>query len=130
MKKIISVLVIVLLAAQVFAFNACKSAPENMHEEVQNRLGHKIEKYEQTIIDTTYLYYYKKCDWNWTEEIWNTAVEKSVELCQNKIAIAASKAGEFGEKLLQSLIVTTEDVISGISNWLNTQSEEYKKRHQ
>lgn len=130
MKKMFLFFVLVLMTYQLFAFNILKSTPEDMHEQVQEKLGHKIEKYEQNIIDTTYLYYFKKCDWIWTEEMWKTAVDKATELCQNKIAVAASKAGDFGEKLLQSLIVTTEDVVSGISNWLNKQSEEYKRRHQ
>jgi len=129
MKKVLLFFVIMLMASQVFGFSARKSTTKDMYEEVQEQLGHKIEKFEQNIIDTIYLYYYKKCDWNWTEEMWETAVDKAAELCQNKVAVAAAKAGVFGEKLLQSLIVTTEDVVSGINNWLNNKSEEYKKRH-
>lgn len=130
MKRVFCFFVIVLMASQLFAFNARKTTVEDMYEEIQSKFGHEIEKYEQNIIDITYLYYFKKCEWNWTKETWEIAVNKSVELCHNNIAIAASKIGEFGEKLLQSLIVTTEDIFSGIGNWLNRQSEEYKRRHQ
>jgi DNA-directed RNA polymerase beta' subunit len=128
-KKHLSILLLTLLLAQAFAFNPKKTSTENMYKDVQKNLGHKIEKYEKNIIDTTYLYYHQKCSGNWTKEIWTTAVSKSTELCNNKAAIAAAKAGEFGEKLLQSIIVTTEDIFSGFNDWLDKNSEEYKKRH-
>ena len=129
MKRRIGFFVVLLMMCQLFAFNAKKATVENMYKEVQKQLGHKIEKYEQNIIDTTYLYYYKKCDGKWTQESWNVAVDKSAELCQNKVAVSASKAGNFGEKLLQTLVVTTEDVFSGIGHWIESGSEEYKERH-
>ena len=129
MKKAISLFVIIMMAAQLFAFNAKKATVDNLYKQVQKELGHKIEKYEQNIIDSTYLYYYQKCGGNWTKEIWEATIDKSVELCNNKAAIAASKTGEFGEKLLQSLIVTTEDAFAGFNDWLNKNSEEYEKRH-
>lgn len=129
MKKSLSLFVIILMVAQLFAFNAKKATVDNLYKLVQKELGHKIEKYEQNIIDSTYLFYYKKCSGNWTKEIWETTIDKSVELCNNKAAIAASKTGEFGEKLLQSLIVTTEDAFAGFNDWLNKTSEEYEKRH-
>ena len=129
MKKSISFFLIVLMATQLFAFNTRKATVDNLYKQVQKELGHKIEKYEQNIIDSTYLYYYQKCNGAWTKELWETTIDKSVELCNNKAAIAASKTGEFGEKLLQSLIVTTEDAFAGFNNWLNKNSEEYEKRH-
>ena len=129
MKKLIALFSILLLAAQLFAFNAKKATVDKMYKEVQKELGHKIEKYEQNIIDTTYLYYYKKCNGNWTQDTWNIAVDKSVEMCNNKTAVAASKAGDFGEKFLQSLIVTTEDLFKGFNNWIESGSNEYKERH-
>jgi len=129
MKKQFSIFLVIFMAVQLFAFNAKKATVNNMYKEVQKELGHKIEKYEQNIIDTTYLYYYKKCDGNWTKDTWELAVDKSVEMCQNKAAITASKAGNFGEKFLQSLIVTTEDLFSGFNKWIEKGSEEYKDRH-
>lgn len=129
MKKSISLFAIIFMITQLFAFNARKATIDNLYKQVQQELGHNIQKYEQNIIDSTYLYYYKKCNGAWTKELWETTVNKSVELCNNKKAVAASKAGDFGEKFLQSLIVTTEDAFSGFNNWLNKNSEEYKKRH-
>ena len=129
MKKRIGIFVVFLMMTQLFAFNAKKATVEKMYKEVQKELGHKIEKYEQNIIDTTYLYYYKKCDGNWTSETWEIAVDKAAEMCQNKAAIAASKTGDFGEKLLQTLIVTSEDLFKGFNDWLDSGSEEYKERH-
>ncbi|MCR4714551.1 MAG: hypothetical protein K5751_09285 [Treponemataceae bacterium] len=117
------------MAVQLFAFNAKKATVDNLYYLVQNELGHKIEKYEQNIIDSTYLYYYQKCSGKWTKELWEETVDKSVELCNNKAAIAASKTGDFGEKFLQSLIVTTEDAFTGFGNWLNKNSKEYENRH-
>lgn len=129
MKKRIAIFSILLMAAQLFAFNSKKATVDKMYKEVQKELGHKIEKYEQNIIDTTYLYYYKKCEGNWTQKIWDIAVDKSVEMCNNKAAVAASKTGNFGEKFLQSLIVTTENLFEGFNNWIESGSEEYNKRH-
>ena len=130
MKKSISLFIFILMTVQLFSFNPKKTTANHMYKDVQKQLGHKIEKYEKNIIDTTYLYYYNKCDGEWTKEIWETTVNKSVELCNNKAAVAASKTGEFGEKFLQSLIVTAEDAFEGFNNWLNKNSEEYQKRHQ
>ena len=134
MKKSIILFAVILMAAQLFASGSKDTSNEmtigNMYVQVQRRLGHTIEKYEKNIIDTTYLYYNEKCDGKWTLELWDTAVNKAVELCHNKVAITASKAGNFGEKLLQTLIVTTEDIVKGLNDWVENGSEEYKERHQ
>ncbi|MCR4938723.1 MAG: hypothetical protein K5930_01280 [Treponemataceae bacterium] len=130
MKRIFTIFTLALVTFQLFAFNSKKTTVNDMYEEVQKQLGHYIEKYEQNIIDTTYLYYYQECGGKWTKEIWEKAVDKSVDFCRDKVAVAASKAGDFGEKFLQSIIVTTEDLFSGFNNWLNKKSEEYKRRHQ
>ena len=103
--------------------------PESMYKSVEEQLNHKIEKYEQSIIDTTYLYYYNQCNGNWSREKWDVAVEKAVELCKNNVAIAAAKTGVFGEKLLKTLVVTTEDAIHGFNNWIESGSKKYQKRH-
>ncbi len=92
---------------------------------VEKELGHKTETYEQSIIETTYVYYGNACQNNWDKESWKEAVQKAVELCRNKIAIAAAKAGEFGEKLLKALIQTTKDATDSISDWLNQKAQEY-----
>ncbi len=132
MKKSFILFAAILMAAQLFASGTKDTSNEmtidNMYVQVQKRLGHTIEKYEKNIIDTTYLYYNEKCDGKWTQELWDTAVNKAVELCHNKAAITASKAGNFGEKLLQALIVTTEDIVNGFNNWVENGSEEYKER--
>lgn len=102
---------------------------ESMYKSVEKELGHDMEKHEQAIIDTTYLYYYSKCDGKWTRENWSVALDKAVEICRNKIAIAAAKAGIFGEKLLKTLVVTTEDAVSSFNNWINTGSKKFEERH-
>ena len=96
---------------------------------VEKGLGHKSEDYEKSIIDTAYLYYSNQCQNNWDKESWNQAVEQGIELCKNKIAIAAAKAGEFGEKLLKALIVTTREAADSVSNWLDQKSQEYDKQN-
>ena len=121
------------MTGMVFA-SCAKEVPEwgtveSMYKSVEKQLGHNIEKYEQNIIDATYLYYYNKCEGNWTRDMWDVAVEKAVELCKNNVAIIASKAGVFGEKLIQTLVVTAEDVVTGLNNWLESGSEKYKERH-
>ena len=92
---------------------------------VEKELGHKTEDFEKSIINTTYTYYGNACQNNWDKESWQEAVQKAVELCRNKIAIAAAKAGEFGEKLLKALIQSTKEAGESISNWLNEKSQEY-----
>lgn len=103
--------------------------PESMYRSVEKELGHDMQKYEQNIIDTTYLYYYNQCNGDWTREKWDVAVAKAVELCKNNVAIAASKTGVFGEKLLQTLVVTTEDAVSGFNKWINAGSKKFEERH-
>ena len=95
---------------------------------VEKELGHKTEDFEKSIINVTYSYYGNACQNNWDKESWKEAVEKAVELCRNKIAIAAAKAGEFGEKLLKALIQTTKDAGESISDWLDQKSQEYDKQ--
>ena len=102
---------------------------ESFNINVENQLGHEIEKYEQVIVDATYLYYYSKCEENWTSEKWDIAITKAVNMCNNPVAVAAAKTGVFGEKLLQTLVVTTEDAISGFNNWIDSGSEKYKEKY-
>ena len=130
MKKFLTVLLALFLTAQVFAYNPLNTSVEKMYSEVGKALKHNVEEYEKNIIDTTYLYYYKQCDGKWNKDVWNDAVSKSIELCNNKAAVNASKAGEFGEKLLQALIVTGEDAWHGLSNWMDKKSKEYQDRHE
>ena len=133
MKKTILILSCLLISALLFASGAKEipewGTPESMYKSVEKELGHNIEKHEQVIIDTTYLYYYKKCNEDWNREIWDVAVTKAVEMCRNNTAIIAAKTGIFGEKLLQTLVVTTENAVSGFNKWIDSGSEEYKERH-
>ena len=95
---------------------------------VEKELGHKTEAFEQSIINTTYNYYANDCQNDWDKESWQEAVAKAVELCRNKIAIAAAKAGEFGEKFLKALIQSTKEATNSISDWLDQKSQEYDKQ--
>ena len=95
---------------------------------VQKELGHKTEDYEQNIINVAYSYYSNACQNNWDKEAWKEAVQKAAELCRNKIAIAAAKAGEFGEKLLKALITTTKDAANSISDWFDRKAQEYDEK--
>jgi len=92
---------------------------------IEKEIGHKCQSYEENIIKTAYSYYSSQCENNWDKEAWKEAVKKGAELCKNKIAIAAAKAGEFGEKLLKALIVATKDATDSFSEWLDQKSEEY-----
>ena len=95
---------------------------------VEKELGHKTEDFEKSIINVTYSYYGNACQNNWDKESWKEAVEKAVELCRNKIAVAAAKAGEFGEKLLKALIQSGKEATNSISDWLDQKSQEYDKQ--
>ena len=95
---------------------------------VEKELGHKSEEYEKSIINTVYTYYANACQNNWDKESWKEAVQKAAELCRNKIAIAAAKAGEFGEKLLKALIQSTKEAADSVSDWLDKKSQEYNKQ--
>lgn len=130
MKKIISLFaVLILFTSSLTAASLFHRYDEkHFNKAVQQLLEHKIESYEQNIIDTTYLYYYEKCNKEWTKDMWEKAVEKAYNLCCNKAAVAASKAGEAGEKLLKAIIVSMEDVADSVSNWLNEKSSEYDRR--
>ena len=133
MKKVTLIISALFLVAEIFAFGT-KEIPnwattESMYENVKKQLDHDLEKYEQIIIDTTYLYYYNKCNGNWTDEIWNVAVAKAVSMCRNNIAVAAAKSGVFGEKLLRTLAVTAEDAVSGFNNWIESGSQKFEERH-
>lgn len=131
MKKIISLLTILVLFASTLTASSLFRRYDEKHfnKAVQELLGHKIESYEQNIIDATYIYYFEKCNKEWNKEVWNVAVEKAYNLCCNKAAIAASKAGEAGEKLLKALVVSMEDAANSVSKWLDEKSAEYDNRN-
>ncbi len=92
---------------------------------VEKELGHKTQSYELSIINTAYSYYSAQCENKWDKESWKQAVTKAVELCRNKVAIAAAKAGEFGEKLLKALVSATKDAVDSVNNWLDKKSQEF-----
>ncbi len=113
----------------MFGFNAKKATVENMYSEVERKLGHKMEAMEKTVVNSTYFYYKNKCEDGWSKDAWDAAVEKSVNVCQSKAFKTAAKAGNVGEKLIQSLIVSTEDGLQSAGKWIDKQSKEYEKRH-
>lgn len=133
MKKIFILFCILFVTVQLPAIEVKSEqawgAVETMYLSVQNQLEHDIRDYEKVIIDTTYLHYFNKCNGVWTREIWDEAVNKSVEMCRNNAAVAAAKSGVFGEKLLQTLAVTAEDALSGFNKWIQSGSEKFKERH-
>lgn len=131
MKKTISLLTLLILFASTLTAASLFHRYDEKHfsKAVQELLGHKIESYEQNIIDATYLYYYEKCNKQWTKETWEPAVEKAYNNCCNRAAIAASKAGETGEKILKAIIVSVENAAESVSKWLNEKSTEYDKRN-
>lgn len=100
---------------------------EHFYYDVETQLGHQLRQYEVDICDTVYLYYYKK-DGSWKSK-WDVAVLRAADTCLDKRATTLAKTGEFGEKMLQSIIVTTENVGRGFLNWINSGSKEYEKRH-
>lgn len=128
----ILILVSALNAVQIFAGgkhdDVQKYDSEHFEKAVQKILQHKIEPYEQSIIETTYLYYYEKNEHVWTKTSWEGAVSKAAELCNDRIAVAAAKAGKFGEKVLKAIIVTTEDALNSLNRWVEDKSSEYDSR--
>ena len=133
MKKASFIFFCLLLFTPLFASTIKEipnwAPPEKMYKNVEKELKHEIRKYEKTIIDTTYLFYYNKCERNWNRKIWKEAVTKAVEMCKNNVAIAAAKTGVFGEKLLQTLAVTAEDGVSGFNKWIESGSQKFEERH-
>lgn len=133
MKKASFILFCLLLFTPLFASDTKEipnwAIPEKMYKNVEKELKHEIRNYERTIIDTTYLYYYNKCERNWNRKIWKEAVSKAVEMCRNDVAVAAAKTGVFGEKLLKTLAVTAEDAVSGFNNWIESGSQKFEERH-
>lgn len=128
----IMILSFVLMEAAMFAGEE-KDVPRKYRlaaytKAVEKKLGHKSEDFEKSIINTTYTYYANTCQNNWDKEAWQEAVAKAVELCRNKIAIAAAKAGEFGEKFLKALIQSTKEATNSISDWLDQKSQEYDRQ--
>ena len=133
MKKQIIILFSVFLLGQLFAsgtkdISECGTV-ETFYLNVEKQLGHNIEKYEKVIIDATYLYYYNNCQGKWIREKWDIAVANAVKLCKNNVAIATAKTGVFGEKLLQTLVVTTEDAISSVQKWIDSGSQKYIEKY-
>ena len=134
MKNKAKILLAVLICAFVCqAVSAKETVPRKYRlaaytRAVEKELGHKSESYETIIINTAYSYYGDACDNNWDKETWKEAVKKAAELCRNKIAVAAAKAGEFGEKLLKALVTATKDAADSISNWIDEKSEEFDNR--
>ena len=129
---------LILIISAVFMQAACFAKDANSKNDVprkyriasytkavEKELGHKTQEYEQSIINIAYSYYSNECQNHWDKETWKEAVQKAAELCRNKIAIAAAKAGEFGEKLLKALIESTRDAADSFSNWLDQKSKEY-----
>lgn len=127
-KRISGVLLLLFLAVSLLPGQekvARKYRIEAYTRAVEKELGHKAESYETNIINVAYSYYGNQCENKWDKESWKEAVAKAVELCRNKIAIAASKAGEFGEKLLKALVSSTKDAVDSINKWLDKKSGEY-----
>ena len=128
-KFLLVLFVSAIFCQAVFAKDSSNKVPRKYREAAYTKtveeIGHKSESYEQSIITTAYSYYSKQCDNKWDKETWKEAVTKAAELCRNKVAIAAAKAGEFGEKLLKALIVVTKDATESFSNWLDKKSQEY-----
>ncbi|MCR4733602.1 MAG: hypothetical protein K5829_01160 [Treponema sp.] len=132
-KKIFTLLMLFGLVSALFAGDydsvPRKYQPSKFTKAVEKKLGHKCESFEQAIVDSSYLYYFEQSKKEWTKESWNEAVEKASEMCTNKAAIAAAKAGKFGEKFIKAFVVSVEDAASSFSKWLDEKSTEYEKRN-
>ena len=131
--KVLLIMIFAMILSEAMCFAEKNTVPKKYRIEaytkaVEKELGHKSEDYEKNIINVTYSYYGNACQNNWDKESWKEAVAKAVELCRNKVAVAAAKAGEFGEKLLKALIQTTKDATNSFSDWLDQKSQEYDKQ--
>ncbi len=133
MKKIIAIIFFCLFMTSIFAFGKKEKAPDyspvSFYKEIKTALDRDIKDYEKNIIDTTYLYYYSKFDKNWDTEKWEEAKNTAIKLCFNKAAIIASKAGMFGEKFIQAILVTAGDAKDSFGSWLETNSDRYEESH-
>lgn len=134
MKRSIIILAIVCLCmTNIFARSKYvyrDYSPDSFYYSVEKNLGHKLADYETAICDSTYLYYYKKIEKVWNDEAWRSAVYKASELCNDKAAVTAAKAGKFGEKFIQATIVTSQRAINGFLRWIDEGSYVYQKKHQ
>ncbi|MCR4952453.1 MAG: hypothetical protein K6A43_00120 [Treponema sp.] len=131
-KKIFVVFTLMAFAAVLFAGDydsvPKKYQPAKFTKAVEKKLGHKCEDYEKSIVDSSYAYYFEETDEKWTKESWESAIAKAAELCSNKAAIAAAKAGKFGEKFLKAFTVSAEDAVNSFTKWLDEKSDEYDNR--
>ncbi len=131
-KKIFVLFTLFGLAAMLFAGDydsvPKKYQPAKFTKAVEKKLGHKCEDYEKSIVDSSYAYYFEETEKKWTKESWENAIAKAAELCSNKAAIAAAKAGKFGEKFLKAFAVSAEDAVNSFTKWLDDKSDEYDKR--
>ena len=132
-KKVFVFLMLIGFVSAVFAGDYSsvpgKYQPAKFTKAVEKQIGHKSEDYEKTIIDSCYDYYYNEAEEKWDKKAWEEAVKKAAELCSNKAAIAAAKAGKFGEKFLKALAVSVGDAANSFSKWLDEKSEEYDKKN-
>lgn len=134
MRKFICMALIIIMTGLLFvmplaAWNPFDTSVEAMCRETGSKLKHELESYEHDIVNTTYLYYYKQCEGNWNKSQWNKALDKCVEMCRDKAAVAAAKAGEFGEKFLKAVIVSSENLWDKFTDWIDRKSDEYDERH-
>jgi len=95
---------------------------------VSNVLAHKLDENEKAVANSTYGWYSNKCDKKWTADIFNQAVTKGAENCQNKAMLSAAKAGKFGEKVLKALVVAAGDATESIGKWVNKNSDRYDEK--
>lgn len=128
-KIILTFFVFAMTVTSVFAGSLfAKYDQKHFTSAVEKELKHKAEKYEQIIIDSTFLYYDKQLEQQWSKESWSVAVAKAAALCNNKAAIIAAKTGEFGEKAIKAIIQATEEAASSITKWVDEKSEDYDKK--
>lgn len=131
-KKLFVFIAMIVLGGILFAGDydsvPKKYQPVKFTKAVEKKLGHKCEDYEKSIVDSSYAYYFEETEKKWTKESWGNAVAKAAELCTNKAAVAAAKAGKFGEKFLKAFAVSAEDAVNSFTKWLDEKSDEYDNR--
>jgi len=127
--------IMILFALSVCLYTAIASGSEEpknysvdvYYRQVSAALNHKLDDNEKAVANATYGWYSNKCDKKWTPEIFDRAVKKGAENCQNKAMLSAAKAGKFGEKMLKALVVAAGDATESIGKWVDKNSERYDK---
>lgn len=128
-KRFIGFCAILCLSMCAFADgDQSRFSPYQYFVAVSEKLGHRLNEYDKTISEATFLWYYRKAGGVWDSGSFAYAVEQGADNCHKPSMIAAARAGKSGESILKALIVTAGDAATAVSKWLSEKSDEYDNR--